>query len=346
MIPKNLPPIEFQSGEGEDDIQGTSEDPVELVVPALQTRSLYSEGSTNFPSNVTLSSLYPEPLNGARGPLLIAKTLDDALKQADYKLRPTGRGLMIVSGLISPETQQDKFKQLFFAHLGNKETPNGDKIMQAAEWADTFGSIAKVEEDEAFTTELESLRADENLIKELAPWIEKGDQESVLKNYLTVLVNVGWKSNLKLKIETARTVHNWGHSANVVMTDRIGNVLPTGRAIDVPSATQRWDYFEKNGVDEFKAEIGKNPQLAQFMRENGTRPEDVNAKLIEELRDHNRALFEAVMRGGNEGKTDVYAGEGGHISIRRPEYPNKIGVDRSVANWHLDNPASPRYTLA
>jgi hypothetical protein len=263
---------------------------------------------------------------------------------ANDRLRKAGKGLMVVSGYISREDQQAKFAHLFRTFLPNGRESSAAQIMEAGTQADNIGSVAELVEDEAYEAQMASLRANTDLCADLAGYMTSENVEPTLKRYLTFMANASWTEGLTLDYDTATTVHNLAHSANVVLTDDQGKILPTGRALDVPSSTQAWDAFEAMTPPRLRAELRKNPLLEQFMRESHV--ETINAAAIEEMCANNRTLFNAVMRQNLEGETDVYAGEGGHVSIRRPEYPNKLGVDKSLANWHLDNPARDGYTLA
>lgn len=319
--------VEFRDGEGEDNLKGTSGDPVNLVEPSVPSYPLYHEGSSGMPG-ITTSTLYPGKLGESVKKTLIADSLDHALQVAHKRLGRVGKGLMVVSGYISPTDQQAKFAHLFKTYLPNERKSSPAQIMDAGIQADNIGSVASVVEDEAFEAKLAELKANTNLCADLAGYMTSGDIETTLKKYLTFLANAGWVEGLSLDIETATTVHNLAHSANVVLTDDQGNILPTGRALDVPSSTQAWNTFETLTPTEFLAELRKNPLLAQFMGESNV---DINnPRLIEELRNNNRALYNAVMRGRLEGEMDVYAGEGGHVSIKSPKYPNQIGIQKSL----------------
>lgn len=335
--------IELREKEGQDNIKGTSEDPVELVEPSVPSYRLYHEGSAGMPG-ITTSTLYPGKLGKSVETTLIADSLDKALRVAHDRLHKVGKGLMVVSGYISPEDQQTKFAHLFRISLPNGRESSPALIMEAGIQADNIGSVAELVEDEAYEAQMESLRTNTDLCADLVGYMTSKSMEPTLKRYLTFLANAGWTEGLTLNYATATTVHNSAHSANVVLTDDQGNILPTGRALDVPSSTQPWNALETITPSKLRAELRGNPLLERFMRESGVKT--INTAAIEEMCNNNRALFNAVMRGTLDGETDVYAGEGGHVSIRRPEYPNRVGVEKSLANWRHANPTWPRHTLA
>lgn len=335
--------IEFKEGEGVDRLEGTSDEPVKLVEPSVPSYPVYHEGSAGMPG-ITTSTLYPGNLGESVKTTLIAESLDRALRMANDRLRKAGKGIMVVSGYISPEDQQAKFVHLFKTYLPNGRESSDAQIMEAGIQADKVGSLAALVEDEAYEAKLAEWRADTSLHANLWGYLDPNNPEPALKKYLTILANAGWVEGLTLDYDTATTVHNLGHSANVVLTDDQGNILPTGRALDVPSSTQPWNAFENITPQRLRSEVRRNELLERFLRESGVNT--INAAAIETMRANNRTLFNAVMRGKLDGETDVFAGEGGHVSIRRPEYPNRIGVEKSLANWRDANPTWPRYTLA
>ena len=175
--------IELKEGEGEDDLKGTSDESVQLVEPSVPSYPLYHEGSAGMPG-ITTSTLYPGSLGESVKTTLIADSLDRALRVANERLRRTSKGLMVVSGYISPEDQQAKFAHLFKTFLPNGRESSPAQIMNAGTQADKVGSIAELVEDEAYESKLAELKADADLCADLIGYMTSESTEPALKQYL------------------------------------------------------------------------------------------------------------------------------------------------------------------
>lgn len=330
-------PISYRDKEGSDSLTGSTQNKPELVTPSVPAHSIYAKGSASKPG-VTTSSLYEFPLGASVDPLLLEKELNQHLEDAHRRLQKEDMGLMVVSGYISPEDQQEKFAQLFEQYLGGKDSP--EAILETGFRADNVGSVAEIIEDENYTAAFERAKGDKKLMKGIDAFENGMSSDEKLKWYLTFRANHALKTenpgNIKLDLSSAVTVHNLGHSANIVLTDAQGNVLPTGRPMDVPLKKddinlQKWTAFEGGIQAATVEEIARmNPLYAKYLQETG---EQISEAQITLWRDRTRVLFNAVMPAENRTSLDVYAGETGHVSVRKPSYPTRETVAEAVSDY-------------
>lgn len=316
--------ISFGEGEGEDNVRPGNGDygclaRLHADIPQIP---LYSRGSLT--TKVTAPNLYP---NGIGDPQSVAtfSTLNEPLHAVNRLLKATGKALAVVSGFLSPANQLARFQVLYTQK--NPEDPRQEIL--AGRYADSAGSVAEVIKDQKFYDALNTLVSDSHTMNNLKSVSDNKEPEmdelvALAQELITYRANMG-KINLQILPHTATSVHNLGHSVNVVLTDGDGTPLNMGVGVDIVSPVQRVDYFEQNGPNRYEAKVESDPLLQAYLRSLGITK--IDERVVADIQQNRRSLFFAMQRGFK-----AYKGEQGHFTRSRPDgnYPSREYVYRQA----------------
>lgn len=296
--------ILVQAGEGEDSLKAGNDNTGTFAEVAVPQIPLYHLGSKNA-SKITAPKLYPV---GLGDPTKIAafSHLNALLEQARARLLQEGKDLAVVSGFLSPGNQLARWRTLYATQ--NRSTPWQEIL--AGRYADSAGSVAAVIPGGNYATQHGDLMDDLLLVAELQAKADVDDVSTIVAELLQYRANAGKGNGIEIDKMTATSIHNLGHSVNVVLTEG-GEPLNMGVGVDIVSPVQAVDYFEKVTPEEYEALLTADPLLLEYLASLGVR--QIDEKLIGEVRDNRRLLFQA-MRGA---RFDFYKGEQGHFSAPR-----------------------------
>lgn len=303
-------PISYENEEGSDKWSDGTDDSGQLAESYLPQIPLYSVGSERA-QGITAPDLYPTGLYFS-SPVCHYSHLVHPLQEASWPLRKVGLSLTVVSGFLSPRNQLERWRILY--ERKNPHSPAQEIL--AGRYADSAGSVAMLVDGEGVEERLAHQLQDEYLTNELRTLItETQDVRFLVKELLQYRANAGTE---KMPIDpmTATSVHNFGHSVNMVLTDTEGVPLNMGVGVDIVSPAQRVDYFESAEPREYEQLVEKDSLLASYLEQFGAGT--INEELMTEIRTYRRVLFHAMRAQG----FDFYRGEQGHFSLRRENGDN------------------------
>lgn len=261
-------------------------DPLVVLPSSLLRIPVYARGATP-----RITPFYDDGL-GASLRILVRAPVALALLEADEKLAPFDRRLLVLDGFRPASVQARLWSWLFrrslaLAGLDANNLAPRDWIAYGRA-ADDVASYCACVEDAAFIEMVERCASDHRL--EL---MDYGSPETVANELVTFQINYGFRDG---KLDTrANTAHGSGGSVDVILAD-LSSCEPVimGVPFDSTSPAAVMDWFERNDHVALQRLVCQDEALSTYLGDFGLTVNEIDEAFVNNVRWERRLLFHAM----------------------------------------------------
>lgn len=283
-------------------------DPLVALPASLLSLPVYARGATP-----RITPLYENGL-GASPNILVRAPVALALLEADEKLVPFGRRLLVLDGFRPASLQARLWSWLFRRSLTTAGLDAHN--LAPCDWiaygraADDVASYCVCVEDAAFLEMVERCAAEHR-----SELMDYGSPESVARELVTFQINDGLRGG---KLDTrANTAHGSGGAVDVILAD-LSSCEPVimGVPFDSTSPAAVMDWFERNDHVALRLLVSQDEALSTYLGDFGLTFNEIDAALVETIRRERRVLFHAMKSvGASFFSLGIDNGESWHFNL-------------------------------
>ncbi len=293
-------------------------DPLVALPASLLRVPVYARGVTP-----RITSLYEDGL-GASPHILVRLPVALALLEADAKLAPFNRALLVLDGFRPAYVQARLWAWLFrrsviLAGLDDNDLSPRDWIIHGRA-TDDVASFCTCVEDDAFVEMVKQSASDNR--SELAAY---GPPLAVAKELVTFQINYGFRCG---NLDTcANTAHGSGGAVDVVLAERSSSEpVMMGVHFDSTSPAAVIDWFERNDQTVLRRLVGQDEALSHYFHDFDVADSDIDDSLFAAVRRERRLLFHAMNSvGASFFSLGIDIGESWHFNLG-----NELGGRQSI----------------
>lgn len=263
-------------------------DPMVVLPQGVRGYSVYGLGGAPR----VCSAYYAGGIGGLKE-IFVREPVANGIVRVNARLRPYGRGLLVVDGFRSARTQAALWIDILTRIAGQdpRDLSLRELVVLGLK-ADDTGSYAPVVESEIFLGAIEVILS-EHEVEVAQTAIELGIEErEVARLYLTFQGNLGLV-NFELNLK-GNTAHGNGGAIDAFTYDlETGHPVNHGVPFDYPGRISVIDFFENEGnLDVLREAIDADPVLAQHFVEFGGA--SVTPEIFRQIQRERRMLVNAM----------------------------------------------------